>query len=1635
MYTRIIHIFFALVCLLLTANAFGQIQVYSANKNALSPFEFVDQFFAGKGVEILDVSFEGNKKALGIYRNAQIGEDISEGIVLSTGEIESVNDYNISSPASASLDGADFDCPNLSSMTNGELKDVTKLRIRFIPRAESIGFKYLFASEEYPDFVCSKFNDVFGFFINGPRPGGGSYVNENIAVVTDGLANIYPVSINSVNGGSIGEMGGGGDCNDDHETLDLSYLYHTSKKNKPFVYNGRTVALKASKKVVACEIYEIEIVISDVEDQKLDSAVFLESGTFASQYIDHRVIKPSADGYLKEGCQAIRVEFFTDFDIEQTLPIDYRIITEHSEAALASAGLDYTPFPSNISIDNNTKKTGFNILALEDDTVENEELILIEYNKTSCLLDTIKILIKEKSPWLTDVQALPENNCTNQSYQISYVTETPFDTDPENVFRYQGFRQFLGTPSGQERNTIFDLIVEGYNDFSLSEAVLSEICIDGLNVKNGDLEKYSFWLKSPEGEILELMSNVGSGMPYAVSQDQVYFDKICFSPRAELNINNGNEVLGPIFYSNPKYQGTFLPETAWEDYMNKEIKIAGNWQLIAFFSAEDLPRGISNNENTLEGWHMSLRNPNYLDLHWTGPIGDIAFQDPLNPDFANLPNGEYVLTTGSWSGCEAKDTIVIDRVISPQKPVDFICNAQGTQSVVFSWTNPEQGIVEIKQLDDWIPVSSEVTEFSFINLNPLDVRELSARVNNQGCISDSVTISCRSAACEPPINSTANFFPPSCPENMDGSFIITATGGVSPYTYTLGGVTNTDGFFDNLSAGLHTVTIEDSDDCVENHNIFMPSPPIIFLNTVEIEEINCADSNDGIISIEITNGQGPFSYLWTTETGEISSMDSINVSGFPGWNYIQILDNNGCGASDSIFLDAPDVLEIVDILDQTTCNGQAGGQLNCLVQGGTGPYDFQWDDPLSQNNQLAINLEIGWYRVTVTDSNGCMVIDSAEIRNASGIAYLLQSTDVTCFDFDNGVISLANEPDSLYQFLWSGPDMFTSDLDTITDLMPGWYYVTITNQQNCEEYDSVEILQPLSLPSFTNMDSIFICYHDTIGYIELETTGGSGGIVVFWEDGTIGRENDRLPVGISSVTITDGNGCGIADSVYVVQEDSLYIQTQIVKPSCRNSKDAQISISELRKGSEIIDITNVEIEWNIGIENQLTITDLTAGGTYSVTVTDPEGCSIREEIQVENPPPLEIINIRGDSVSCYFGSDGSLEVETNLGAAPYNYDWGIEANYQAEALADSLTAGVYTVTVTDALDCTNEASFEVFQPQELRWEALVFNALCKDDRNGKIAVLPRGGTPEYSFTWSNGGDSKEIDGLGAGAYFMELEDKNGCLGFDTLIVGEPENYLEIISVDVFDPVCGDETGRIEAFAEGGTGEYVFGTDGLLFGSNETILGLSEGTYRIFVKDENGCIDSSGLNVINASPEVNLDLGPDLVLPFNGGTGLSPNINHAEEPILFIWSTSSQDSILSCYTCSETAIHSLQESTTVFLDIIDVNGCTAGDAIKITVDRQIFIDVPTGFTPNSDGNNDLLSVYGAKDVTVISFEVYDRWGEKVFSDSSFETNDEEKGWNGEIDGDKAHPGLYFWVVEAQFSEGKKEVFYGETTLIR
>lgn len=830
----------------------------------------------------------------------------------------------------------------------------------------------------------------------------------------------------------------------------------------------------------------------------------------------------------------------------------------------------------------------------------------------------------------------------------------------------------------------------------------------------------------------------------------------------------------------------------------------------------------------------------------------------------------------------------------------------------------------------------------------------------------------------------------------------------------------------NLCPGSYRVTVADNNGCSTVAQVAIPGATPIDAH-FDHTDPSCSGFQDGTIVSDVTGGSTPYQFLWS------NGQTSADLANLPcGPFTLTLTDAIGCVENYSVTLDCPQTIDIVSITPQTVmCFGQNNGSITVVAQGGTLPLAYLWDDPNAQTNATAQNLPVGNYTVTVSDANGCNVQASATVTQPLLLSASATHTNASCLGAGDGTATAMGAGGvAPYAYSWGA----AGTNQTIENLAAGTFFVTVTDANLCTATASATIGQPGTAVSVTATQTRRACFGENDGQASVSASGSNGAPFGFvWSNGQTGGGASNLSPGLYTVTATDAKGCTGTQIVAIQQLDSIAVRVAYTPPTCAGYADGTVGVVLLEGGLGMGDSTQYDFLWSLPGAPDSTLVTGFAAGEYFLTVTDLQGCTGETDVTVEAPPAISLQN-SVVNVSCFGFSDGSaavVSVQNAVGNINYQWDGG-----ENTAQIGPLSMGTYTVTVSDANGCSTSSQMQVTQPEALSVAFTVQALVCAGDTNATIVANVNGGTLDYQFLWENGATTASVQGLGAGDYTLQITDANGCMLTDIAQVTEPAAMA--VSIEVTDPECfGGLDGRARIVVSGGTIPYRYSLNDGPFGGSSVFIALGAGAYALRVRDANGCV-AGDTAVLTQPPAVEVIVGIDTTIVLGDSLLLSPTVNNAVGMPIFAWSSVLVDS----FTCVDTP--ACEEiwvnpgfTNTYRLKVTDANGCMGKAEIKVTVEKPRGVYVPTGFTPNGDFENDLLVIHGkSKQVRkVLTFKVFDRWGELLYTDQNFPVNENARGWDGTFRGQPCDPGVYVWLLEAEYQDGYIELQKGNVTLVR
>jgi hypothetical protein len=737
-----------------------------------------------------------------------------------------------------------------------------------------------------------------------------------------------------------------------------------------------------------------------------------------------------------------------------------------------------------------------------------------------------------------------------------------------------------------------------------------------------------------------------------------------------------------------------------------------------------------------------------------------------------------------------------------------------------------------------------------------------------------------------------------CKGSATGSITLTEAGGTTPYGTVTWSDSGTGTTRTGLVAGSYSYTATDANSCSATGTISITEPAAVFTISQAHTDVLCYGNNTGTITLTPSGGTTPYATPQWLDLATGFTRSNLVA----GTYYYADSDANGCLFIDSVKIIQPTAMTVNVTETDATCSYNTDGTATATASGGVSPYDYSWSNSFSETNvatSAATGLSANSYTVTVTDQNACTIVGTTTVNAPPAITAQLAITNVICYGGNTGAVNVtAGGGASGFHYAWS-PNAATGDQPVASGLVADTYSLTITDANSCTLDTFATVTQPLSALSYTT--PVFVrnasCNGGANGEIKYVATGGTGPYSFTWDGSAAGSDDSaiNLAAGMYDVTITDANSCTVANTVTVTQPTALTIssQSQTNEP-CHggNTGTATINIIGGTPGS------GYTYTWNPNAGNTNTVSSLIAG-SYAVTVTDSNQCTIIGNFTITEPPQLTLSFTKSDAL-CHGGSTGSIAI-TSTGGTPgangYGYTWnpGVSTNNTASSLA----AGTYGITVTDSLLCTATVSITVSEPQPLT--PLIVSTTdvsCPGDSNGQVQLSATGGTSPYQYALSPDGvdyissSSGLFTGLKMGAYTDSVTDANGCSNTIAVTIIAPNPIIASSAIDTV-KCYGESNGAIIISATGGTPGYTFAFSNGVTNTTGVDSPLVAGSFSLTITDAKGCAisdtvilsqpDSLEINVTPIDPTVDLTESIDLqassnntntVFTWSPATGLS-----------------------------------------------------------------------------------------------------------------------------------------------------------------
>lgn len=1486
-----------------------------------TPVQLVQNTLLGAGINASNVTYTGKRMQYSKFTcGGACNVGFSSGILLTSGDVFNAPGVNnITSSTGVANSPSDPDVTSL--FPNGLApQDASVLEFNFRPASDVIKFRYVWASEEYSDYVNSSCNDYFGFFISGF----GYPAKKNIALIPN---TTIPISINTVNNGnSPGHTSPNGPC------TNCAYWIDNTTSNV-IQYDGITTPLTATAQVCPCQDYHMKMAVQDFCDPLFDSGVFLEANSFTSAGLGTISIFANGNSLTKDDtlfiCPGDSVQLY--MNLINSCEGIWNIGDTATGIWVKTPGVYYATFSNQAPY-----------------CVASTPIIRVAYAPSTFSISSDG----------------PLSFCTGDS-----VVLTAHGGSTYNWSNGATSQSITVTTSG----TYYCIVNQG------------KICSDTTNQVVVTVAPGSIIAITASGPL-----NLCPGQSVVLTANT---PQVVWSTGA--TTQSINVLFGATYTATPTGAG-FCSNTA-----SVQVTTSGNPSAV-ISGITSICQGKTTTLSVFAG------QGSYL---WSSG-------QTTNSIVVNTAN-TYTVTVTNAGGCTATNAKTVSVSPSPTIAItgdfDFCLGNNSILSVdpgyaTYAWSNGSTSNTSNVSL----PGNYTVTVTNSGGCSTTTSQSITVYTNPLPFI-NGVTSLCQGA--------NANL-----QANPSGLTYLWSTG-------------STASAIQPSTANNYTVTVTDGNGCTGS------ATQAVTVNNNPVPVISGPASVCAGGSASLNAGSGYTTYQWsngaTTSAVTVSTTNTYTVT---------VTDANGCsGSSSASFAVLPFTTPVV--------SGPAGfcAGTTATLTLNSGYAGYAWSNGATSSTASITNG--GAYTVTVTAANGCSGTASYSATQWSLPNTQISGTTAVC---DGLAANLQVSPAGL-NYQWSNGAITAS----IQPTLPGIYTVTATDANGCS--NSTSQLVTIHANPAPVITGTFVTCQGTPGLL---TTGTVSGATYSWSNGATSASIQPTTSGPYTVTVTDGFGCfGTASQLLTVHP----LPTPVISGNTTFCQGTSTTLT-CNGGFQ-------SYQWNTGATTGTA--NIQSGGTFTVTVTDINGCTANATAAVTQQPlpqinlPATVDLCSGNSTTLnpgtfttYLWSDGSTGATLNVGATgPYSVTvtdlngctatagssvqvhtlpvpvilgddkicdetvttLSVQGNFttyqwstgQSGAVISAGTNGTYIVTVTDNYGCTGDATFDLTVHPLPQIAITGQTSFCQGEQSVLTAI-----SANSTFLWTNGASTDNITVTQSGQYSVTATNAFGCTKSAQVTVEAFPQPAAAYTPEQR-PSC-DEL-RVN-FINNSTYEtnakllWKFGDGDLSSEKSPSHVYALPGDYytSLRITSPHGCIDSSSAIIsltTPALPEAEYNQSARIVSVFNSEVTFNNTSKNAHH---YKWSFGDGQS-----SEEENPSHIFEQVGTLKIKLHAFNESECRDEFETTLEVVPFY-VPTAFTPNNDGKNDVFfDGVPYMNLTSYDMKIFNRWGQVIYQTDSF-----LRPWDGYLsDGNPAPEGLYTYMIKIVSIKGKYFEYPGTFSLIR
>jgi large repetitive protein len=1543
-------------------------------------------FIGGDCFDVSGVNEIGSASGKGLFLAGTSSIGMEKGVIMSTGFAS--NAPGPCGPNASSSNGGTGDA-DLAQLSGSNIADATGIEFDFIPTLSDLSFDFAFASEEYCEFVGA-YNDAFGFFISGPGINGPFSNNaENIALIPGTNTNVAINTVNQNTNTGYFNPNANGSCGSETNCADIKY-------------DGYTAVFTATiSNLTPCETYHIKLVVGDANDQIYDSAVFLGNGSFdAGGDLDVQSVVPNGNGNTAiEACQDGQF-ILTRNAIDLNLPLTFSF----NVGGTATPGLDYVPFPTTITFPAGQQVYIIDVDILTDMLAEGTEniTIILDNDACNCSGQAGELLIEDYIP-----MDIPEENIavcgqvpttlgpdiTGGAPSYTYAwsnnqTSSTINVSPSQTTTYT---VTVTDQCGSTEEGIFTITVESAPTATLTGN--AALCAEDPNpsatltiIFTGtgpwDLT-YSF--NGSPTTITGITDNpfdlvVNTAGTYTLNSVENAACPGTASGSAVISVVDVEIIVNPInVVCNGSSTGSIditptggSPIYTYSWNTGPESEDLNNLPVGTYFVTVTDANGCTETasaqltEPPVLNSAISLVTPvgcfgantGAVDLQVSGGVPGYTYlwsNGSQLEDPSQLFAGNYTVTVTDDNGCTSVSNITIDQ------PDILLASPQVTQNV--SCFGGNDGTVDITVSGGAAPYFYNWSNGAGNDEDPNDLFAGNYTVTVSDVNGCTTVTGVSITEPTPILTQVLQVLGVDC-NNPNGGWVdLTLGGGTPGYNYLWdSGSTVQDP--NDLSAGLHTVTITDALGCTATDQITITSDTISPSATIDVNGLISCNNVSVTLDGSGSTGNGSLSYEWLDLNGNVIGMtSSTDVTSGGEYTLIVTNDSNGCTSTSSTMVDEDTAAPVADAVVSNVLDCiNASATLDGSGSTGNGTISYEWQNsigtPIGDQVTLDVNTS-GSYTLIITDiDNGCtssaLIVVDQDIAAPTPDAQV--SGLLTCDDTSVTLTGSGSTGNGTISYEWFDDNNTslggTANIDVSQS---GTYTLVITDSQNgCTAETTVDVNQNTNIPTPDAQVSNILTCVDLNSTLDGSNSTGSGTLAYEWFDagggsiGSVAQLDTDLP-GLYTLVITDiDNGCTAETTVEVFQNiedpvaladvnDALTCVTTVVTvDGSGSSANGQVSYEWLDPGAG-----------SIGNTPQV---DVSTPGIYTLIITDDvNGCTAETTVEVLQNIVAPNPDAIADGILTCGNVDVTLDGSGSSGTGGLDYEWfdSNGASVSQNDIFDVMTPDTYTLVITDIQNgCTAETT--LFIDQDIApptADAGPGTSLTCQDTQVTLDGSGSSTGANISYQWLNNGNvpvgnTISVNVTQTGTYTLVVtNDDNGCTASSTVIV-TPDANLPTADAGtgssltcVVDQVTLDGSGS----SAGANISYQWFDASNTLISNALVFDVNQiGTYTLVVtNDDNGCSASSSVAINEDITPPSADAGTvqfitctTTQVTLNGSGSTGNNLTYE-----WLDASGTQVGVTAMVT-----VGSAEEYTLIVTD--NDNGCTESATVEVQLDANV-----------------------------------------------------------------------------------------------